>query len=171
MDSSKAQSDRLGSDVEAWNAAVAARDAEIQNLQVGIFSTHVMLTTFICPRCCHFRSRCIHAYAPLQQQQPVEISAQHWVTGVQAALGELAYSSEAAERLRAELRAAATKLRSAQEEVAGTKRELAEGAAARQTLEAQLAALREEQQKQSEFAARLSVRESSQTTLILTVIC
>ncbi len=84
---------------------------------------------------------------------------------MQAALGELAYSSEAAERLRAELRASAAKLRSAQDDIAATKRELQEGAAARQTIEAELTALKQEQQKQSDFAARLSVYALSLTIL------
>ncbi|BDA50973.1 probable Golgin candidate 4 at C-terminar half [Coccomyxa sp. Obi] len=106
LDFSKKQAQQFGEDIDAWKAAVAARDAEIQNLQ--------------------------------------------------AALGELAYSSEAVERLRTDLRASATKLRHAEEEIAAVRKEHAEADAARQTLEAELTAMRQEQQKRSEFEARLS---------------
>lgn len=67
------------------------------------------------------------------------------------------------ERLRSDLRASATKLRHAEEEIAAVKKDQAEADAARQTLEAELAALRQEQEKRSEFEARLSVSIASST--------
>lgn len=80
---------------------------------------------------------------------------------LQAALGELAYSSEAAERLRVELRASAAKLREAHEKIAAAREQQAQEETARQALQAELDALRQEQQKHSDFEGRLSVSKQT----------
>ena len=77
---------------------------------------------------------------------------------MQAALGELTYQVEAAERLRVELRAASVHLAEAHARAAEAGAALAAAEAARQELERQLADERAQQAKQAGVEARLSVR-------------
>ena len=69
------------------------------------------------------------------------------------------------ERLRTDLRASVTKLRHAEEQIAAVRRDQAEADAARQTLEAELADMRQKQQRRGEFEARLSVSTASSTLI------
>ena len=77
---------------------------------------------------------------------------------LQAALGELTYEVEAAERLRAELRGTAQKLSRAEARIAERDAALVSTDAARCDLERQLAAERAERAKRDEVEGRLSVR-------------
>lgn len=77
---------------------------------------------------------------------------------MQVALGELTYQVEAAERLRAELRAASTRLAEAHARAAEAGAALAAADAARGELERQLAGERAQHAKQASVEARLSVR-------------
>jgi chromosome segregation ATPase len=109
VDLAKAQLQRLGTDQDAWTAAIAARDEEIQNLQ--------------------------------------------------AAVGELAYSSEAAERLRTELRGSVRALKEAKQKLGELRQELADGAATKQALEREVDQIRQQLQKRDKVEARLSVSQ------------
>ncbi len=140
---------------------MTARDSEIQNLQVTTLalSCAVSVQLFIC-KCPSFSIKSFLCTRCKTLLSALSVSKEH---PVQAALGELAYSSEAVERLRTDLRAAATKLRHAEEEMAAVRKDQADADAAGQTLEAELTVMRQEQQKRSEFEARLSVSIASNT--------
>lgn len=72
-------------------------------------------------------------------------------------MGELAYNSEAAERLRLELRASARALREAERKVDDVRQELAASMAAKQALEKDVDQIRQQLQKRDEVEACLSV--------------
>jgi chromosome segregation ATPase len=72
-------------------------------------------------------------------------------------LGELAYTSEAAERLRVELRASARALREAEDKVEQVRQELEVAVVAKQALEQELHDMRGQLQNRDEVESRLSV--------------
>lgn len=73
-------------------------------------------------------------------------------------MGELAYNSEAAQRLRAELRASARALKEAERKVDDIRQELADSAAVKQALEQEVNEVKQQLAKRDEVEARLSVR-------------
>lgn len=77
---------------------------------------------------------------------------------MQAALGELAYKSEAAERLRLDLRVQAAKLREAEERCHSTEQVLEASKASQQALEQRLKATAQQAERQRDLEQRLSVR-------------
>ena len=79
---------------------------------------------------------------------------------VQAALGELAYKSEAAERLRLDIRSQAAKLREAEERCHSKEQALEASKASQQALEQRLAAAMQQAERQRDLEQRLSVRIS-----------
>ena len=80
---------------------------------------------------------------------------------LQAALGELAYKSEAAERLRLDVRSRAAKLREAEERCHSMKQALEASEASQQALEQQLTAAAQQAVRQRDLEQRLSVRGSA----------
>lgn len=76
---------------------------------------------------------------------------------MQAALGELAYGSEAAERLRLELRSQAAKLREAEGRWESAKQAQEASKASQQALQEQLRAAEQQLERQRGLERRLSV--------------
>ena len=79
---------------------------------------------------------------------------------LQAALGELAYKSEIAERLRLDLRGQAAKLREAEERCQSIQQVLEASEASQQALEQKLKAAGEQLEKQRGLETRLMVHIS-----------
>ena len=50
LDFSKKQAEQFGEDIDAWKAAVTARDAEIQNLQVNTLALKSAVSVHVCTR-------------------------------------------------------------------------------------------------------------------------
>ena len=84
---------------------------------------------------------------------------------VQAALGELAYEGEAAERLRLDIRSQAAKLRKAEEQCHSTEQALEASKASQQALEQRLMAAAQQAERQRDLEQRLSVRKSLPTCI------
>ena len=148
------QLDGQGRLLEDWRNAVAAKDLEIQNLQVT--------NTWLLQRESATASTCLAlgtwlTDAPQPSQALLQhISAAQFV--VQAALGELAYKSEAAERLRLDLRVQAAKLREAEERCHSTEQVLEASKASQQALDQRLTATARQAERQRDLEQRLSVR-------------
>ncbi len=85
---------------------------------------------------------------------------------MQAALGELAYKSEAAERLRLDVRSQAAKLREAEERCHSTEQALEASKASEQALEQRLIAAAQQAERQRDLEQRLSVRRSLPTSTV-----
>ena len=77
---------------------------------------------------------------------------------LQAALGELAYKSEAAERLRLDIRSQAAKLREAEVRFHSMKQALEASEASQQALEQRLTTAAQQAERQRDLEQRLSVR-------------
>ena len=145
-----------GADHIEWRDALAAKDLEIQNLQVMI----IIRLRETCLGVPALPGDAVMSFHVCEQQS---LLLAHQLRGIraaqhlQAALGELAYKSETAERLRTDLRAQVARTREAEGRCDSARQEVETLNDAQQALRSELEAARQQLERQRRLEERLSV--------------